>query len=136
MYSANIDHMSQTDIKPKASASDHLANERTFLAWIRTSIALMGFGFVVVKFSLFVRQLSLAVGSHAVAPAKGFSGIIGLCLVAIGALTALIGYLRYKRIEKQLLNQAFYPQSRLLLVLTAGVIGASLLLLYYLLPNL
>ncbi|QEM08229.1 DUF202 domain-containing protein [Mucilaginibacter rubeus] len=35
------------------NASDHLANERTFLAWIRTSIALMGFGFVVVKFSLF-----------------------------------------------------------------------------------
>jgi putative membrane protein len=122
--------------KPKASASDHLANERTFLAWIRTSIALMGFGFVVVKFSLFVRQLSLAVGAPANTPAKGFSGVIGLCLVVVGALTALIGYLRYKRIEKQLLNQAFYPQSSLLLVLTAGVIGASLLLLYYLLPNL
>ncbi|MBB5395182.1 YidH family protein [Mucilaginibacter sp. AK015] len=122
--------------KPKAGASDHLANERTFLAWIRTSIALMGFGFVVVKFSLFVRQLSLAVGAKVITPAHGFSGIIGMALVAVGALTAMIGYLRYKRIEKQLLDQAFYPQSRLLLVLTAGVIGASLLLLYYLLPNL
>src|ERR1700744_3525027 len=122
--------------KPKGNPSDHLANERTFLAWIRTSIALMGFGFVVVKFSLFVRQLSLAVGAHPVTPPTGFSGIIGMCLVAVGALTALIGYLRYRRIEKQLLNQAFYPRSGLLLVLTAGVIGASLLLLYYLLPNL
>lgn len=122
--------------KIKISASDHLANERTFLAWIRTSIALMGFGFVVVKFSLFVRQLSLAVTGHAMIPARGFSGIIGMCLVGIGALTALIGYLRYQRIEKQLLNQGFYPKSRLLLVLTAGVIAASLLLLYYLLPNL
>lgn len=128
--------MKNNEPQPKASASDHLANERTFLAWIRTSIALMGFGFVVVKFSLFVRQLSLAVTGHAVMPARGFSGIIGLCLVAIGALTALIGYLRYRRIEKQLLLQAFYPQSRLLLVLTSGIIGASLLLLYYLLPNL
>lgn len=96
----------------------------------------MGFGFVVVKFSLFVRQLSLAVGAQVVTPAKGFSGIIGMCLVAVGALTALIGYLRYKRIEKQLLNQAFYPASRLLLVLTAAIIAASLLLLFYLLPNL
>jgi len=122
--------------KPKAGASDHLANERTFLAWIRTSIALMGFGFVVVKFSLFVRQLSLAVSGHTVTPATGFSGIIGICLVAIGALTALIGYLRYKRIERQLLNQAFYPSSRLLLIITAGIIGSSVLLLYYLLPNL
>ncbi|WP_167516127.1 MULTISPECIES: YidH family protein [Mucilaginibacter] len=42
-----------TDNQQKINASDHLANERTFLAWIRTSIALMGFGFVVVKFSLF-----------------------------------------------------------------------------------
>jgi putative membrane protein len=122
------------DVKP--SASDHLANERTFLAWIRTSIALMGFGFVVVKFSLFVRQLSLAVTGHTVTPVTGFSGVIGMCLVAVGALTALIGFLRYRRIEKQLLDHAFYPQSTLLLVLTVGVIGASLLLLYYLLPNL
>lgn len=120
----------------KAGASDHLANERTFLAWIRTSIALMGFGFVVVKFSLFVRQLSLAVGVRPVTHQTGFSGIVGMCLVAVGALTALIGYLRFRRIEKQLLNQAFYPKSGLLLVLTAAVIGASLLLLYYLLPNL
>lgn len=96
----------------------------------------MGFGFVVVKFSLFVRQLSLAVTGHTVTPVTGFSGVIGMCLVAVGALTALIGFLRYRRIEKQLLDHAFYPQSTLLLVLTVGVIGASLLLLYYLLPNL
>lgn len=122
--------------KIKISAGDHLANERTFLAWIRTAIALMGFGFVVVKFSLFVRQLALAVSGHTVIPARGFSGVIGMCLVAIGALTALIGYLRYRRIERQLLAHAFYPKSRLLLVLTVGVIAGSLLLLYYLLPNL
>jgi putative membrane protein len=128
--------MTESNNKPQGSASDHLANERTFLAWIRTSIALMGFGFVVVKFSLFVRQLSLAVTGHQVIAPKGFSGIIGICLVAIGALTALIGYMRYKRIENQLLNQAFYPKSRLLLILTIGIIAISLLLLYYLLPNL
>ncbi|MBS1525233.1 MAG: DUF202 domain-containing protein [Bacteroidetes bacterium] len=122
--------------EPKANVSDHLANERTFLAWIRTSIALMGFGFVVVKFSLFVRQLSLVVTGRVITPPGSFSGIVGVCLVAVGALTALIGYLRFRRIEKQLLNKAFYPQSRLLLILTIGVIIANLLLLFYLLPNL
>ncbi|UZJ63104.1 DUF202 domain-containing protein [Sphingobacterium sp. KU25419] len=45
--------------QPQKKTSDHLANERTFLAWIRTSIGIMGFGFVVVKFSLFVKQVSL-----------------------------------------------------------------------------
>lgn len=122
--------------KSRINPSDHLANERTFLAWIRTSIALMGFGFVVVKFSLFVKQLSLVVTGHVDFPSKGFSGVIGMCLVAIGAVTALIGYLRYKRIEKQIIDQVFYPSSKLLLVLTASVIGGSLLLIYYLLPNL
>lgn len=126
----------EQNLKPKINAGDHLANERTFLAWIRTSIALMGFGFVVVKFSIFVRQISLVVTGHTITPTRGFSGAIGMGMVAIGALTALIGYLRYQRIEKQLLNQEFYPKSRLLLVLTVGVILSSLLLLYYLLPNL
>ncbi|WP_229663535.1 YidH family protein [Pedobacter quisquiliarum] len=38
----------------KPRVADHLANERTFLAWIRMSIGIMGFGFVVVKFSRFL----------------------------------------------------------------------------------
>jgi hypothetical protein len=45
----------------------------------------------------------------AIALSKGFSGMIGLCLVAIGGLITLIGSLRYRRIEMQLPNQIFYP---------------------------
>ncbi len=120
----------------KGSVSDHLANERTFLAWVRTSIALMGFGFVVVKFSLFVRQLSIAVTGHSFTPVTGFSGVIGFCLVGIGAVAALIGYLRYRQVEKHLLKADFRPHSTLLLILTVFVIAGSMLLLYYLLPNL
>jgi putative membrane protein len=122
--------------KPYGSASDHLANERTFLAWIRTSIAMMGFGFVVVKFSLFVKQFSMVMAGHQVIASTGFSGVVGICLVGVGAGAALVGYWRYKRTEKQLLDQAFVQRSGWLFVFTAGVIAASLLLLYYLLPNL
>src|ERR1700743_3559744 len=110
--------------KTKGNSGDHLANERTFLAWIRTSIALMGFGFVVVKFSLFVKELSLAVAGKQVIASTGFSAIIGISLVAVGALAALVGYMRYKRIEKQLLNQAFHQQSGWLFAITTGVIVA------------
>ena len=124
------------DKRTGAGASDHLANERTFLAWIRTSIALMGFGFVVVKFSLFVKQLSFAVTGKAVLPTRGFSAIIGIVLVLIGALTALIGFIRYRRIERQLLNGNYIPSSGLLLTLTAFIIAGALLLVYYLVPNL
>ncbi|HKF26126.1 MAG TPA: DUF202 domain-containing protein [Candidatus Acidoferrum sp.] len=41
---------------PKAELRDYLAVERTFLAWIRTGVALMGFGFVVARFGLFLQQ--------------------------------------------------------------------------------
>ena len=42
-----------------AGLSDSLAAERTFLAWIRTGLALMGFGFVVARFGLFLQQLQV-----------------------------------------------------------------------------
>jgi putative membrane protein len=114
--------------------SDHLANERTFLAWIRTSVALMGFGFVVVKFSLFVKQLSIVLAGK-VLPTKGFSATIGIALVAIGALIALLAFLRYRHIEKQLLNKKYYPSFLLSLLLTIAIVLISILLLWYLLPN-
>ena len=65
----------------KASSTDHLANERTFLAWIRTSVAIMGFGFVVVEYSIFLRQLSYALGEKMILPGKGYSPVIGIGLV-------------------------------------------------------
>ena len=43
----------------KASISDYLAAERTMLAWIRTGLALMGFGFVVARFGLFLQQIEV-----------------------------------------------------------------------------
>ena len=40
-------------MEPNSNCREHLANERTFLAWVRTSIAIIAFGFVIEKFSLF-----------------------------------------------------------------------------------
>ncbi len=45
-------------------ASDHLANEHTYLAWLRTSVGIMAFVFVVVNFSLFLKQISLIPGKQ------------------------------------------------------------------------
>lgn len=97
------------EVKPKASPSDHLANERTFLAWIRTSIAMMGFGFVVVKFTLFIKQLSLVLTDNAISPGKGYSSMIGVLLVALGALIALFSFIRYRITERQLADKTYQP---------------------------
>ncbi|MBD1395047.1 YidH family protein [Mucilaginibacter glaciei] len=128
-------HTQKKADKPIINPSEHLANERTFLAWIRTSIALMGFGFVVVKFSLFIRQLALILPGKVVLPTKGYSSEIGILLVAIGAAMALLSFFRYRSTEKQLLDNAYKPSFLLSVSLTVAILIISALLVYYLLPS-
>jgi len=127
--------MNQELVK-KGSATDHLANERTFLAWIRTAIAIMAFGFVVVKFSLFVKQLSLVfTDKSVVVPGNGYSGLIGIFLVALGAIMSLLAYLRFKSIEKQLNTSRYTSSSTLILLLTLLMLIGCVFLVIYLLPG-
>ncbi|HEX9980987.1 MAG TPA: DUF202 domain-containing protein [Flavobacterium sp.] len=112
--------------------NEHLANERTFLAWIRTGIGIMAFGFVAVKFSLFVNQISptLLKGS---ADITSGSDYVGIGLVAAGALTTLLSYIRYRQ-TINLLREGKYQYSTILVtVLTAAVFLMSILLVVYLL---
>jgi putative membrane protein len=112
---------------------EHLANERTLLAWIRTCIGIMAFGFVVVKFSLFVTGFPLMTGSPAPPEASaGLSSVIGILLVAFGALLLLLAYLKFKRAEKQINQGAYHSSSGLILGLTVIVFLVSILLLIYL----
>ncbi len=121
---------------PISNPSDHLANERTFLAWIRTSVAIMGFGFVVVKFALFIKQISLVLNTkQTVLPGKGYSTQIGILLVGIGAFMALYSYLRYRNTEEQLLNKAYKAFQLPSLLLTIAIVIVGALLVIYLIPN-
>lgn len=129
--------MTTNENKPTSNPSDHLANERTFLAWIRTSVAIMGFGFVVVKFALFIKQISLVLNTkQTVLPDKGYSTQIGILLVGIGAFMALYSYLRYRNTEKQLLNKAYKPSQLPALLLTLAIVIVGALLVIYLIPGL
>src|ERR1700758_1599902 len=102
----------------KQNARDHLANERTFLAWLRTSIGIMAFGFVVVKFSLFIKQISVLLGKNTVPTQGGYSQIIGVLLVTTGVILLFLSYLRYKKTEKQLTSESYASSSKLIAVLT------------------
>jgi putative membrane protein len=74
----------------------YMAAERTFLAWIRTGIALMGFGFVVARFGLFLRELTLA-GTHQPSANAGFSLSIGIGLIGFGIVVNLVSVVRHRR---------------------------------------
>src|SRR5689334_20061727 len=77
----------------------HQANERTMLAWIRTGIALMAFGFAIARFGVFLRQVA-SVGPLAVRPPHGVgSAWVGAGLVALGMLANLLATIRYTRIR-------------------------------------
>ena len=122
--------------KKPPNATDHLANERTFLAWIRTSIAIMAFGFVVVKFALFVKQIGLVITERTdTLPNRGYSAILGIVLVGIGILMALLSYYRYKKIERDLLANTFDPSSKISTLFTFAIILVGLLLIIYLMPS-
>lgn len=80
--------------------SDHAANERTFLAWVRTAIAVMAFGFLVAKFNLFLKiaAQSLAGGKRAVAvPGGGFGGAAGIVLILAGTAMVAVAAVRFVR---------------------------------------
>ena len=123
------------EIKKQGNPSDHLANERTFLAWIRTSIGIMAFGFVVVKFSLFVKQVSLILGKGNVIQNRGYSAVVGIILVAVGTVTSVLSYLRYRQTAKQLKEGTYSHSSLLITVLTAFIFLVSALLIAYLIQS-
>jgi len=72
--------------------NDQLANDRTFLAWLRTGIALFGLGFVVAKIALFVDSSAGGLKSQAVYTA------VGVVMVVCGALLILVGYVQHRKV--------------------------------------
>jgi putative membrane protein len=116
-------------------ANDHLANERTYLAWVRTGIGIMAFGFVVVKFSLFVKQIAVVLQTKTVTPSHGYSNIIGIILVALGILAILFAFLQYRKTEKQLKTGSYVPTTLLTTLLTGILFLISILLIAYLLQS-
>ena len=107
-----------------AGMNDRLANDRTFLAWLRTGIALFGLGFVVAKVALLVDDN--AGGLHS----EALYTIVGVIMVLCGGALILVGATQHRRIARILeadgaddLPMAKWPQT----VTVSAVIGALVL---------
>ena len=111
---------------PDPRISDHLANERTFLAWIRTSISVIVFGFVVAKFGITLRQFLRLQGQRA--EQSGVSLGIGVAFMAVGVLMALAALFRYRNTRARLELGEFRAAGPVIMILGAitAVFGAIL----------
>ena len=114
---------------------DHMANERTFLAWIRTSIGIMAFGFVVEKFALFIRKLGYFFGKSGVAGVFAekfsYSTAFGIVLVALGALMGLLAFIRYKKVQKEIDAEDYKPSIILDILVAMGILAIGIFLVFY-----
>jgi putative membrane protein len=90
-------------------ARDHLANERTFLAWIRTGVAGVVFGFAIGRFAIAIRQWMAVEGQGHATPTTGISVWFGAVAIIAGVLLCLTGLVRYRRTREQLDAGYFQP---------------------------
>ena len=116
--------------------ADHAANERTFLAWVRTGIATIAFGFVVEKFNLFVLTIAQANSIDAARRAQlekfsgSFSHYDGLALILVGIGIIVVSLVRFVRttrlIDDQRAHSASSVRPELVLSIVLALIVATL----------
>ncbi len=83
--------------------TDHAANERTFLAWVRTAIAVMAFGFLVEKFDLFLEVASRSLSGRVLSPGGQMVGnVAGLLLILMGGATMVLAMLRFRQTTRDI----------------------------------
>jgi putative membrane protein len=83
--------------------SDHAANERTLLAWVRTAIAIMAFGFLVQKFDLFLRIAAQSLALRSLPTGGRLAGTAGgLALIVLGGATMVLATIRFRRTTRDI----------------------------------
>jgi putative membrane protein len=111
-------------------ARDHLANERTFLAWVRTGAAIVVFGFAIGRFAIAMRQLASFSG-HPVRTA-GVSVWMGAGSIGAGVLLVVAGLMRYRNTRAQLDAGTFEPAGFVVDLITILTVVFGLVLAGYL----
>jgi putative membrane protein len=108
----------------------YLAAERTFLAWIRTSLGLMGFGFVIARFVFLIREAESIGGASAFSPRTPISPWLGFVMVCFGVVTVLVSLTRYRNyvqaLEAGVSNPPLNPRAPLILAGTLALVGLAM----------
>jgi len=112
--------------------TDHLANERTFLAWIRTGLSIIAFGFVVERFGLLLRELGLRVSGRPIITGH-YSTVVGIILTILGTILLLVALFNFLHVRREIDEEHYHPSARFAVVLTiiTSLIGFLLAIYLY-----
>ncbi len=119
------DHSGESQHQPD-DPRVRFAAERTLLAWMRTGLALMGFGFVVARFGLFLREIAGAGHVAVHQRSTGWSLWIGTGLIALGVAVSLVASFEYCHFVRLLRQGRPYTPRTAMLAVVVGFILAML----------
>ncbi len=138
-----MDDSDKDHIKPRPDRSQqYLANERTFLAWVRTCIALIGLGFIVAKFSFFIVEFRLLVQRYFNESSKLLSSnqthsyidqvsyLIGTAIVVLAIVLIFFALKNYLNTNKSIKTQTYLPNNMIVYTTTAIIVILVQLFLY------
>jgi len=135
------------DEKPKSDLSQqYLANERTFLAWVRTCIAIIGLGFIISKFSFFLIELRMIFQNYVIDSSTKLSNnnlqssiddplssLIGIGIVILSLVLILFALKNYRDAFKAINARNYKPKNTTIYITTAIIITLTLIMVVYLL---
>ena len=119
------------DTPRNAHVSDHLANERTLLAWIRTCIAVIAFGVAINRFSLFLMEINQVLPEVRSA-ANRHVAALGAGLVVLGIVIMVGALWHYLRVSQSIDAEAYRPSTRIMAATSAAIVAMGLIALVWL----
>ena len=107
-------------------ATEYLANERTFLAWIRTSVSIISLGFVIAKFRVWMQDMGPSPPTHLILHGQTReSALVGIGMVSLGALIAILAAWRYHVVNRQIEAGKVTADRGLIILVTILVAGLA-----------
>lgn len=117
------DTINQLKSKSTSRVRDHLANERTYLAWMRTSISLMGFGVVIARLRLF---------QPPTLQTPGYGWILGLMFSLVGLVTVFLSTQHYFAVRHDIEEDTYEPRARWIILFSLGIVLLGAGVIFYL----
>lgn len=114
-------------------ATEHLAAERTFLAWVRTAIAVISLGFVVAKFGVWLRELAARLNPQMQLHSTGMSLPMGVGMMAFGGILTVVAAWHFHIVNQAIERGEVQANRGLVITVSAGVALLAALMIVYML---